>query len=96
MGTIVEWQSLKTQEYRYQLLASIAHFWELFGVRRPVRYEKPIAAGEYDTIMEIARTNNSSMLSNYLHSNGGPIQSASPEVLKPTENAKEKSHPGEN
>jgi hypothetical protein len=48
MGSIVEWQSLKTQEYRYALLAGIARFWELFGVRRPMRYEKPVPAGEYD------------------------------------------------
>ena len=48
MGSIVEWQSLRTQEYRYTLLVSIARFWELFGIRRPVRYEKPVPAGEFD------------------------------------------------
>jgi hypothetical protein len=48
MGSIVEWQSLKTQEYRYKLLVGIAKFWELFGVRRPVRFEKPVLAGDYD------------------------------------------------
>ena len=48
MGSIVEWQSLKTQEYRYTLLVSIARFWEFFGIRRPVRFEKPAPAGEYD------------------------------------------------
>ena len=48
MGSIVEWQSLKTQEYRYTLLVSISRFWELFGIRRPVRFEKPAPAGEYD------------------------------------------------
>jgi len=51
MGSIVEWQSLKVQEYRYTLLVAIARFWELFGVRRPVRYEKPVPAGEYDVGM---------------------------------------------
>ena len=39
MASIVEWQSLKMQEYRYALLMGIAHFFELFGVRRPMRYE---------------------------------------------------------
>lgn len=48
MGSIVEWQSLKTQEYRYTLLIAVARFWEWFGVRRPVRFEKPVMAGEYD------------------------------------------------
>jgi hypothetical protein len=48
MGSIVEWQSLKTQEYRYVLLVAIARFWELFGVRRPMRFEKPVVAGEYN------------------------------------------------
>jgi hypothetical protein len=48
MGSIVEWQSLKTQEYRYKLLIGIARFFELFGVRRPVRFEPPVIAGEYD------------------------------------------------
>ena len=48
MGSIVEWQSLKTQEYRYTLLIAVARFWEWFGVRRPVRFEKPVMAGEYN------------------------------------------------
>jgi hypothetical protein len=52
MGSIVEWQSLRTQEYRYLLLGSIARFWELFGVRRPMRYEKPVAAGEYEDAIQ--------------------------------------------
>jgi hypothetical protein len=50
MGSIVEWQSLRMQEYRYKLLTAIARFWELFGVRRPVRYEIPVPAGEYDSL----------------------------------------------
>jgi len=33
MGSIVEWQSLKMQEYRYSVLVAIARFFELFGVR---------------------------------------------------------------
>jgi hypothetical protein len=48
MGSIVEWQSLKTQEYRYTLLIAVARFWELFGVRRPMRFERPVPAGDYD------------------------------------------------
>ena len=39
MASIVEWQSLKMQEYRFNLIAWIARFFELLGVRRPLRYE---------------------------------------------------------
>ena len=31
----------------------IARFWELLGVRRPVRYEKPVAAGDYDHALHV-------------------------------------------
>ncbi len=48
MGNIVEWQSLRVQEYRYKLIVSVARFWELFGVRRPMRFEPPVPAGEFD------------------------------------------------
>ena len=39
MASIVEWQSLKMQEYRFNVIVWIARFFELFGVRRPVRFE---------------------------------------------------------
>ena len=50
-GNIVEWQSLRVQEYRYRLLEFNAKFWELFGVRRPKRFEPPIAAGDFSLVM---------------------------------------------
>jgi len=56
MGSIVEWQSLKTQEYRYMLLIAISRFWELFGVRRPMRYEKPVSAGDYEEAMNSSQS----------------------------------------
>ena len=37
MASIVEWQSLRMQEYRYSVLMSITRFFELFGVRRLCR-----------------------------------------------------------
>jgi hypothetical protein len=49
-GNIVEWQSLKVQEYRYVLLKSISKFWELFGVRRPIRFAPPVTAGDYSLV----------------------------------------------
>ncbi len=48
MASIVEWQSLKMQEYRYGVLIAVTHFFEWFGVRRPLRFETPIPAGDYD------------------------------------------------
>lgn len=51
MGNIVEWQSLRVQEYRYQLLVMVTHFWELFGVRRPMRFEPPASAGEFEAAL---------------------------------------------
>ncbi len=62
MASIVEWQSLRMQEYRYELLAAIARFWELFGVRRPVRYEKPAVAGDYDHALHVDDPNAPSFL----------------------------------
>ena len=52
MGNIVEWQSLRVQEYRYRLLETVSKFWELFGVRRPMRFEPPIAAGDFSVVTE--------------------------------------------
>src|SRR5512136_540742 len=38
MASIVEWQSLKMQEYRYTLLLLVTRFFDLFGVRNPVQF----------------------------------------------------------
>jgi hypothetical protein len=83
MGSIVEWQSLRVQEYRYTLLVAITRFWELFGVRRPVRYEKPVPAGEYDHAMLTQHPEAPSLLVQYLNrepelASVGPLQNAGP------------------
>jgi hypothetical protein len=62
----VEWQSLRTQEYRFNLLVMIARFWELFGVRRPVRYEKPLAAGDYEEVIHPAEPRKQTLMEQYL------------------------------
>jgi len=52
MGNIVEWQSLKMQEYRYSLMLSVTRFFGLFGIFKPLRFEKsdlPPQAGEFET-----------------------------------------------
>ena len=66
MASIVEWQSLKMQEYRYDLLVGIARFFELFGVRRPVRYEPPAIAGDYDHALHVDHPEAPSLLEQYL------------------------------
>jgi hypothetical protein len=69
MGNIVEWQSLRTQEYRYRLLVGVARFAELFGVRRPTRFEPPTPAGEYDEVITSDQPDTPSLLEQYLKDN---------------------------
>jgi hypothetical protein len=71
MASIVEWQSLKMQEYRYSLrnilMVGITWFYEQFGIRRPVRYEPaPAPAGDYDHALHIDHPEAPSMLAAYL------------------------------
>lgn len=75
MGAIVEWQSLKVQEYRYKLLVAITRFWEWFGVRRPLRFEPPVIAGEFDEAIEVGHTHHS-YLEPYLNNNQDQSQAA--------------------
>jgi hypothetical protein len=80
MGNIAEWQSLKTQEYRYNLrarmLIGIARFAEIFGVRRPMRYEPhPVPAGDFDQILHADHPDHPdapSLLSQYLDNQPPP------------------------
>jgi hypothetical protein len=51
MGNIVEWQSMRVQEYRYRILLGVSKFWELFGVRRPLRFEPPKPAGDFEAAL---------------------------------------------
>ena len=86
MGSIVEWQSLRMQEYRYTLLAGIAKFFELFGVRRPMRFEPPPPpAGEYDEALHVDHPEAPSLLEDYLTSHpaepklgGAPKETTTP------------------
>jgi hypothetical protein len=71
MASIVEWQSLRMQEYRFSLrnkvLAGVAGFFGLFGVRRPVRYEPaPAVAGDYDHALHVDHPEAPSLLEQYL------------------------------
>jgi hypothetical protein len=66
MASIVEWQALKMQEYRYSLLVSIARFWQFFGVNRPVRYDPPAIAGDYNEALHVDHPDAPSLLEQYL------------------------------
>lgn len=67
MASIVEWQSLKMQEYRFKVLIAVARFLEIFGVRRPLRYEPPpVPAGDYDDAVHVDHPEAPSILVPYL------------------------------
>ncbi len=81
MASIVEWQSLKMQEYRYQLLVLISRFWGLFGLYRPVKYDPPVEAGDYDHALHVDHPDAPSILERYLEPQeprlgGAPKQTA--------------------
>lgn len=72
MASIVEWQSLKMQEYRYSLLERIAlvtaRVFAVFGVNRPLRYEPvPVVAGDYDHALHVDHPEAPSILEPYLN-----------------------------
>ena len=66
MASIVEWQSLRMQEYRYSVLLTIARFFGFFGIRRPVRSGPPTPAGEYDSALHVDHPDAPSLLEQYL------------------------------
>ncbi len=72
MASIVEWQSLKMQEYRYILLTGVTRFSEFFGVRRPVRFETPIPAGDYDHAIHSDHPDAPSLLAQYIDNQPKP------------------------
>lgn len=72
IGDMVTWQSHQTQEYRYNLLVKIAQFGELFGIRRPIRFEKPRPAGEYESVFQTEPTKKPTLLQTYLDNQSQP------------------------
>jgi amino acid transporter len=86
MASIVEWQSLKMQEYRYTLLIAIARFFEIFGVRRPLRYEPaPVRAGDYDDAVHVDHPEAPSILASYLDPEPEPRLGGKPKETAPPE-----------
>lgn len=89
MASIVEWQSLKMQEYRYGMLSRIfeliARGAEVFGVRRPIRFEleKPIPAGDYDHALHVDHPEAPSLLEQYVTKPEPKLGGAPQETEKP-------------
>jgi hypothetical protein len=86
MASIVEWQSLRMQEYRYTVLVTLARFLELFGLRRSVR-EAPVAAGDYNHALHVDHPEAPSLLEQYIHKpepklGGAPHVTEIPEIEK--------------
>jgi len=65
MGSIVEWQSLKMQEYRYRILQLVAQAFEAFGLRR-LDIAEPVPAGDYDHAVHSDHPEAPSILAAYL------------------------------
>jgi hypothetical protein len=82
MASIVEWQSLRMQEYRYWLLVGIARFFELFGVRRPMRFERPAVAGDYDHALHVDHPDAPSILTQYFEPPQQPHAGGRPNVTE--------------
>ncbi len=84
MASIVEWQSLRMQEYRFNALAMIARFFELFGIRRPLRYEPPAPAGDYDHALHSDHPDAPSLLQQYLDNQARiPLLGGAPKQTAP-------------
>ena len=86
MGEIVTWQSMRTQEYRYSLTLRVAQFAELFGVRRPMRYEPPVHAGAYNDALHAEHDETPSLVQTYLDNQPQPepkLGGEPPETAKP-------------
>jgi hypothetical protein len=82
MASIVEWQSLKMQEYRYRILVRISRAFELVGVRRPVRYDPPAEAGDYDHALHVDHPEAPSFLEQYIEKQE-PKLGGAPQVTEP-------------
>jgi hypothetical protein len=91
MASIVEWQSLRMQEYRYHLLGYLVKFWSVFGVRvSPNLATVPLASGDYDEAVHHDRPEEPSYLTRLLapepvgpHLGGAPNQTEpGPDMLQ--------------
>jgi hypothetical protein len=83
MASIVEWQSLRMQEYRYSVLTVVTRFFELFGVHRPMNLETPVPAGDYNHALHEDHPDAPSLLEQYLD-NPAPKVGGAPKQTEPS------------
>jgi hypothetical protein len=88
MASIVEWQSLRMQEYRYKVLVLVSRVFEVFGVRRPVRFEQPAAAGDYDLAIHVHEPDAPSFLEQFIDQPEPRLGGAPNVTAKPDETEK--------
>jgi hypothetical protein len=86
MASIVEWQSLKMQEYRYTLYNHLADLMATFGVRKLARFDRPIAAGEFEDALHSDHPEAPSFLDQYITPSvpklgGKPNQTANDNII---------------
>jgi hypothetical protein len=66
MASIVEWQSMRMQEYRYSVLVFFARLFEIFGIRRLDSVKVPAPAGDYNHALHVDHPEAPSLLEQYL------------------------------
>jgi hypothetical protein len=86
MASIVEWQSLKMQEYRYSVIKTVAHLFGMFGIRMPLHLEHvPVPAGDYNHAVHSDHPDAPSLLAQYLEPRKEPTLGGKPNETARTE-----------
>ncbi|MCL4560548.1 MAG: APC family permease [Chloroflexi bacterium] len=86
MASIVEWQSLRMQEYRYGILLHLARVFDVFGIHRPIVLgDQPLPSGDYDTAVHADHPDRSSFLSQWIESTSKPQLGGQPKETVPTD-----------
>jgi hypothetical protein len=85
MGNIVEWQSLRIQQYRYAMMMKIASFFGMFGIFKQLRFDDkpaPVEAGPFENAMNHAE--HQTFLDQYID-HPEPRVGGAPKETDPTE-----------
>jgi hypothetical protein len=85
MASIVEWQSLRMQEYRYSLINAFIRFFEIFGIHSPLEENQPVPAGDYDHALHGDHPDAPSLLIHYLAPATAPLLGGKPKETIPSD-----------
>lgn len=92
-GNVVEWQSLKIQEYRYELMMKVARFFSWFGIFKPMRFENmtsPVNVGSFEEALH--QDSDQTFLEEYLEKNAPrpePRLGGAPKESTPSDDSSE-------